>query len=136
MDTEQDEIYAFFNDVQSNEEYNIDNLETEFVLEKNLENDILPDEQSNNMLIPKANIFLAKNAESEVNNMKYNVNLQQEIVTKGKGKRNLKSKEKKDMVLKCRKRPTPNQKEPNDLTAVITFISFPEHHAQCIFSRY
>lgn len=40
------------------------------------------------MLIPKANIFLAKNAESEVNNMKYNVNLQQEIVTKGKGKRN------------------------------------------------
>ena len=35
MDTEQDEIYAFFNDVQSNEEYNIDNLETEFVLEKN-----------------------------------------------------------------------------------------------------
>lgn len=88
MDTEQDEIYAFFNDVQSNEEYNIDNLETEFVLEKNLENGILPDEQSNNMLIPKANIFLAKNAESEVNNMKYNVNLQQEIVTKGKGKRN------------------------------------------------
>ena len=88
MDTEQDEIYAFFNDVQSNEEYNIDNLETEFVLEKNLENDILPDEQSNNMLIPKANIFLAKNAESEVNNMKCNVNLQQEIVTKGKGKRN------------------------------------------------
>ena len=45
MDTEQDEIYAFFSDVQSNEEYNIDNLETEFVLEKNLENDILPDEQ-------------------------------------------------------------------------------------------
>lgn len=88
MNNEQDEIHAFFNENESNEEYNIDNFETELLLEKNLENDILPDEQSNNMLIPKANIFLAKDAESEVNDMEYNVNLEQEIVTKGKGKRN------------------------------------------------
>lgn len=88
MNNEQDEIHAFFNENESNEEYNIDNFETEFLLEKNLEKDILPDEQSNNMLIPKANIFLAKDAESEVNDMEYNVNLEQEIVTKGKGKRN------------------------------------------------
>lgn len=40
------------------------------------------------------------------------------------------------MVLKCRKRPAPIEKEPNDLKADITFISFPEHHAPCIFSRY
>lgn len=88
MNNEQDEIHAFFNENESNEEYNIDNFETELLLEKNLENDILPDEQSNNMLIPKANIFLANDAESEVNDMEYNVNLEQEIVTKGKGKRN------------------------------------------------
>lgn len=88
MNNEQDEIHAFFNENESNEEYNIDNFETEFLLEKNLEKDILPDEQSNNMLIPKANIFLAKDAESEVNDMEYNVNLEQEIVTIGKGKRN------------------------------------------------
>ena len=104
MDTEQGEIYAFFNDVESNEEYNIDNLETEFVLEKNLENDILPDEQSNNMLIPRANIFLAKNAESEVNDMKFNVNLEQEIVTKGKGKRQ-KTKKRKIWCLNVGKDP-------------------------------
>lgn len=36
------------------------NSDTEFVLEKNLENDIVLDEQSNNVLIPEANIYLAE----------------------------------------------------------------------------
>lgn len=36
------------------------NSDTEFVLEKNLENDIVLDEQSNNVLIPEANIYLVE----------------------------------------------------------------------------
>ena len=41
------------------------NLDTKFVLKKNLEIDLVPDEQSNNVLIPGANIHLVENAESE-----------------------------------------------------------------------
>lgn len=36
------------------------NSDTEYVLEKNLENDIVLDEQSNNVLIPEANIYLVE----------------------------------------------------------------------------
>lgn len=36
------------------------NSDTEFVLEKNLENAIVLDEQSNNVLIPEANIYLVE----------------------------------------------------------------------------
>lgn len=37
-----------------------ENSDTEFVLEKNVENDIVLDEQSNNVLIPEANIYLVE----------------------------------------------------------------------------
>ena len=52
------------------------NSNIECVLEKNLENDIVPDEQSNNVLIPEANIYHVNNAESKVNDKENNVKLE------------------------------------------------------------
>ena len=51
------------------------NSNIECVLEKNLENNIVPDEQSNNVLIPEANIYHVNNAESKVNDNENNVKL-------------------------------------------------------------
>ena len=53
------------------------NPDTEFVLKKNLENDLVPDEQQNDALIPEANIHLVKGAESEANDEENNVKLKQ-----------------------------------------------------------
>ena len=52
------------------------NSNIECVLEKNLENNIVPDEQSNNVLIPEANIYHVNNAESKVNDKENNVKLE------------------------------------------------------------
>ena len=62
-------------------------MDAEFVLEKDLENDIVLDEQSNNVLVRKANIYLVEDAQSEVNDEKNSVQLEQEIIGKGKDKR-------------------------------------------------
>ena len=52
------------------------NSNIECVLEKNLENNTVPDEQSNNVLIPEANIYHVNNAESKVNDKENNVKLE------------------------------------------------------------
>ena len=53
------------------------NSDTEFVLRKNWENYLVPDEQSN-VLIPEANINLFEDAEFKVNNKENNVVSEQE----------------------------------------------------------
>ena len=53
------------------------NSDTEFVLRKNWENYLVPDEQSN-VLIPEANINLVEDAEFKVNNKENNVVSEQE----------------------------------------------------------
>ena len=53
------------------------NSDTEFVLRKNWENYLVPDEQSN-VLIPEANINLVEDAEFKVNNKENNVVPEQE----------------------------------------------------------
>ena len=87
----------------------------------------MADEQSNNVLIPEANIHLVKDLEYEVNDEEKNVELEKEVTKKGKCKGKEKAKKKKDFEFKWRKRPTPNQKQPSDLGAEITY-PFPEHH--------
>lgn len=62
-------------------------MDAEFVLEKDLENEIVLDEQSNNVLVRKANIYLVEDAQSEVNDEKNSVQLEQEIIGKDKDKR-------------------------------------------------
>ena len=75
-DTDSNNIYALVDEVESHEENDIDNLlnnpDTESVLGKYSENDI-PDEQSNNVLIPEVIIHLVKDAEFGVNDGERNV---------------------------------------------------------------
>lgn len=117
-DTKSSNIYALSAEVESHEEVDVDveNLlnspGTEFVLEKNLENDVVPDEQANNELIPEINNHLVADAESEVNDEENHIESEQEITKKG---------------FKWRKRPKTNQKQPSDLETEITH-PFPKHH--------
>ena len=67
-------------------------MDAEFVLEDNLENYIVLNEQSINMLIPEVNIHLVEDAKSEVNDKENNVESEQEITKKGKSKRKEKPK--------------------------------------------
>ena len=67
-------------------------MDAEFVLEDNLENYIVLNEQSNNMLIPEVNMHLVEDAKSEVNDKENNVDSEQEITKKGKSKRKEKPK--------------------------------------------
>lgn len=55
----------------------LNNLDMEFKFEKNLENNIVPDEQSNNVLIPETNINIVE--EPKVNDKENNVKSEQEI---------------------------------------------------------
>ena len=67
-------------------------MDAEFVLEDNLENYIVLNEQSNNMLIPEVNMHLVEDAKSEVNDKENNVESEQDITKKGKSKRKEKPK--------------------------------------------
>ena len=67
-------------------------MDAEFVLEDNLENYIVLNGQSNNMLIPEVNMHLVEDAKSEVNDKENNVESEQEITKKGKSKRKEKPK--------------------------------------------
>ena len=51
-----------------------------------LENDVVPDKQSNNVLIPEASIHLVKKSESAVNHKDNNIESEQETTKKGKSK--------------------------------------------------
>ena len=70
------------------------------MLKKNLEHDIVPDKESNNVVIPGANIHLVKNAESKLNVEENNAELEQEITEKGKDKFQQKTKKQKGIKFK------------------------------------
>lgn len=72
------------------------------------------DEQSNNMLIPEPNVYLAKEAESAVNDKENNIASEHEI-KKRKSKEKKKAKKKKHMEFKWSKRPKSNHKKSSDL---------------------
>ena len=63
------------------------NFGTEFELKKNLENDLVPDEELDNVLTTGASIHLAEVAEAEVNDEGNDVESEgTEITKKGRGK--------------------------------------------------
>ena len=68
------------------------------VLKKNLENDLVQDEKSNNVLIVEANIQLAEN--TDVNDEENNVKLEQELTKKGKKGKVKENANKKDLKFK------------------------------------
>lgn len=54
------------------------------MIKKKLENDIVSDKQSNNVVIPEANIHPVENVESKLNVEENNVESEKEITEKGK----------------------------------------------------
>lgn len=88
--------------VESNEKDDIgsslNNSGTDIVLKKNLENDLVQDEKSNNVLIVEANIQLAEN--TDVNDEENNVKLEQELTKKGKKGKVKENANKKDLKFK------------------------------------
>ena len=54
------------------------------MIKKKLENDILSDKQSNNVVIPEANIHHVENVESKLNVEEDNVESEKETTEKGK----------------------------------------------------
>ena len=85
--------------VESNEKDDIgSSLNTDIVLKKNLENDLVQDEKSNNVLIVEANIQLAEN--TDVNDEENNVKLEQELTKKGKKGKVKENANKKDLKFK------------------------------------
>ena len=73
-DTGINKLYAFY---QMKLKLMKKNSYTDFILKKNLGNYLVPDEQSNNVLIPEDNINIVE--ESKVNGKENNVNSEQEI---------------------------------------------------------
>lgn len=96
------------------------------VSQKNLENNIVLKDQSNNLLILETKIHLVENAESEVNDKENNIEWKQAIPKKGKDKGKEKTKKKKHMEFKWGKIPTSKQKQTAGLENEITH-SFPKH---------
>lgn len=88
--------------VESNEKDDIgsslNNSGTDIVLKKNLENDLVQDEKSNNVLIVETNIQLAEN--TDVNDEENNVKLEQELTKKGKKGKVKENANKKDLKFK------------------------------------
>ena len=77
------------------------------MIKKKLENDILLDKQSNNVVIPEANIHHVENVESKLNVEEDNVESEKEITEKGKTNLQKKKKDKKkDIEFNWSKKPT------------------------------
>lgn len=77
------------------------------MIKKKLENDILSDKQSNNVVIPEANIHHVENVESKLNVEEDNVESEKEITEKGKTNLQKKKKDKKkDIEFNWSKKPT------------------------------
>ena len=69
--TRSEEIFALLNEVNIDQEEDIDNLmndsDTEFVVDENLDNDIDSDGEPLSVLIPEANIHVVKGSTAEAN---------------------------------------------------------------------
>lgn len=77
------------------------------MIKNKLENDILSDKQSNNVVIPEANIHHVENVESKLNVEEDNVESEKEITEKGKTNLQKKKKDKKkDIEFNWSKKPT------------------------------
>ena len=67
--TRSDKIFALLNEVNSDVEHNIGNLmndlDTEFVLEESLKNDLDSDDDTLNLLVPEANYRAVENPSIE-----------------------------------------------------------------------
>ena len=75
--TRSEEIFALLDEVNSDHEEDIENLmndsDTEFIVDENLDNDIDSDDEPLSVLIPEANIHVVKSSTAEANMKESNV---------------------------------------------------------------
>ena len=75
--TRSEEIFALLDEVNSDQEEDIENLmnnsDTEFIVDENLDNDIDSDDEPLSVLIPEANIHVVKSSTGEANMEESNV---------------------------------------------------------------
>ena len=99
--TRSEENFALLDEVNSDQEKDTENLmndsDTEFIVDENLDNDIDSDDEPLSALIPEANIHVAKSSTAEANMEESNVVWEK----KSKQKSKRKGKEKATKKKKC-----------------------------------
>ena len=127
-----EEIFAPLNEVNSDQEEDIDNLmndsDTEFIVDENLDNDIDSDGEPLSVLIPEANIHVVKGSTAEANMEESKVVCEKESKQKSKRKGKGKATKKKIVDFNWKKRPDSKLKQPCALEAEVITDPLPEHH--------
>ena len=105
--TRSEEIFALLDEVNSDQEDDIDNLmndlETEFTVDENLDNEIDSDDEPLSVLIPEANIHVVKISTAEANMEESNVVCEKESKQKSKRKDKEKATKKKSVEFNGKK---------------------------------
>ena len=106
--TRSEEIFALLDEVNSDQEEDIDNLmndsDTEFIVNENLDNDIDSDDEPVSVLIPEANIHIVKSSTAEANVEESNVICEKERKQKSKRKGNEKTTKKNSVDFNRKKK--------------------------------
>ena len=130
--TRSEEIFALLDEVNSDQEEDIENLmnnsDTEFIVDENLDNDIDSDDEPLSVLIPEANIHVVKSSTAEANMEESNVVCEKESKQKSKRKGKEKATKKKSVDFNWKKRPDSKLKQPCALEAEVTIDPLPERH--------
>ena len=105
--TRSEEIFAVLDEINSDQEEDIDNLmndsETEFTVDENLDNEIDSDDEPLSVLIPEANIHVVKISTAEENMEESNVVCKKESKQKSKRKGKEKATKKKSVDFNWKK---------------------------------
>ena len=105
--TRSEEIFALLDEVNSDQEEDIENLmndsDTEFIVDENLDNDIDSDDEPLSVLIPEANIHVVKISTAEANMEESNVVCEKESKEKSKRKDKEKGTKKKSVEFNWKK---------------------------------
>ena len=107
--TRSEENFALLDEVNSDQEKDTENLmndsDTEFIVDENLDNDIDFDDEPLSVLIPEANIHVVKSSTAEANMEESNVVCERESKQKSKRKGKEKVIKKKSIDFNWKKRP-------------------------------
>ena len=130
--TRSEEMFALLDEVNSQQEEDIDNLmndsDTEFTVDENLDNDIDSDDEPLSVLIPEANIHVVKSSTAKANMGESNVVCEKESKQKSKRKGKEKATKRKSVDFNWKKRPDSKLKQPCALEAEVTIDPLPKPH--------
>ena len=133
-ETESDQIFAYLDEVNSDQEDEIDNVmndsDTEFVLDEEKDKDVDSDDEPLSLLVPEANIHLVKKRTDEA--VKDTAKDSEKGINKSSSKRKEKGKQKKEKPIEIdfnwKTKNNPHVRETCELKAEV-FHEFPEHHS-------